>query len=156
MAAGGWFKVVPEGGRLLVEAGGIWTVATLAALDAPLRALAPMGVNEAAIDLAQVEALDTAGAWVLHRTLKQLGERGISTSFARARPEYATLLKQAAHADRQHLAAEPGGHHFHHLLVRVGKGVYDTRGASAGLLSFFGLLCLTIAKSVLKPGRIRF
>ncbi|HUI17835.1 MAG TPA: MlaE family lipid ABC transporter permease subunit [Alphaproteobacteria bacterium] len=153
---GGWFEAKREGGRLVVAAGGRWTVTTLAALDQPLRALAPGGAESVAIDLAALEALDTAGAWVLHRTLKQLSSKGIAADFAHARPEYATLLDQAAHADRRHAPEAPARHPFTDLLVRIGEAAYEARDAAAGLLSFFGLLCLTITRSMLKPARIRF
>jgi phospholipid/cholesterol/gamma-HCH transport system permease protein len=153
---GGWFKAEREGERLVVAAGGRWTVATLATLDQPLRALAPGAAQSVAIDLGALEALDTAGAWVLHRTLTQLSRDGVAASFAHARPEHATLLEQAAHAGGRHGPAARERHAFTELLVRVGKATYEARDAAAGLLSFFGLLCITIGRSVLKPARIRF
>ena len=153
---GGWFEAKREGERLVVAAGGRWTVTTLAALDQPLRALAPGSAASVAIDLAALEALDTAGAWVLHRTLKQLSSKGIAADFAHARPEHTTLLDQAAHADRRHAPVEPAHPAFTALLIRIGEAAYEARDAAAGLLNFFGLLCLTIARSMLKPARIRF
>ena len=153
---GGWFKAEREDDRFLVAAGGRWTTATLAALDAPLRALEAGAAHAVAIDLGEIEALDTAGAWLLHRTLKQLAREGIAASFARTRPEYETLLEQAAHADRPHPPEAPAGHPIINMLVRLGVGAFALRDVAAGLLSFFGLLWLSIARSMLKPARIRF
>ncbi len=153
---GGWFKAEREDDRFLVAAGGRWTTATLAALDAPLRALEAGAAHAVAIDLGEIEALDTAGAWLLHRTLKQLAREGIAGSFARTRPEYTTLLEQAAHADRPHPPEAPAGHPIINMLVRLGIGAFALRDVAAGLLSFFGLLWLSIARSMLKPARIRF
>jgi len=153
---GGWFEAEREGESLTVAAGGRWTVATLAELDQPLRALQPGGARKVAIDLGGLEALDTAGAWVLHRTLRQLARAGIEASFAHARPEHTTLLDQAAHADRAYAPEKLSRRPFSDMLERLGKASYDARDAAAGLLGFFGLLCLTIARSLLRPARIRF
>ena len=57
----GWLEAETGSDRLLIKAGGAWTVASAAVLDAALAALHPAGVRHATIDLSRVEALDTAG-----------------------------------------------------------------------------------------------
>ncbi len=157
MAGGsGWFRTEREGDSLMLAAGGGWTVAALAELDAPLRSLAPGSVHSAVIDLGEVQSLDTAGAWVLHRTLRQLSGRGIAARFARVRPEHAKLLDQAAHADRPHEPLLRERRPFLDLLVRIGKTAFEARDAAVGLLSFFGLLCISILRSLLRPRTIRY
>jgi phospholipid/cholesterol/gamma-HCH transport system permease protein len=153
---GGWFKATREGDRLIVATGGHWTVATLAKLDEPLRDLAPDSIREVVIDLTAIERLDTAGAWVLHRTLKQLAGRGAAASFAGVRPEHQALLAQAERADRPKPPEEPMPGHFVRFVMRIGEGTVSLGHQAHQLLSFYGLLCITLGRSLVRPRRIRF
>jgi len=57
-----------EPGRLVLAAAGTWLVATAAALDRRLRSLELPQGQRVSLDLAAVERLDTAGAWLVLRT----------------------------------------------------------------------------------------
>lgn len=154
--ADGWFKATREGDTYLLATGGSWTVETLEALDAPLRALAPEAAQRVVIDMGKIELLDTAGAWVLHRTKKQLASNGVAARFEHVRPEYAILLAQAEHADRPKppQATEPSSLLL--LVARVGEGTVSAIQQVRNLLGFFGLLCVAIARSLARPKTIRF
>ncbi len=76
--ASGWFKTEREGERLRVIAGGSWETGALAKLDGGLRRLAAEPVRFASIDLSAVDSMDTAGAWVLYRTRRDLRARGVA------------------------------------------------------------------------------
>ena len=69
-----WLNGTRQDDRLLVEAGGRWTLAALPDLDARrARLLADAGGGgRAAIDLGAIQRLDTAGAWLLHRLRMRL------------------------------------------------------------------------------------
>ncbi|MBT4689596.1 MAG: STAS domain-containing protein, partial [Rhodospirillaceae bacterium] len=65
----GWVKVEAGGGEeLLLQVGGIWDARNVTRLDPQLRGLGPAA--NVTLDLSQLERLDTAGAWLLFRTLK--------------------------------------------------------------------------------------
>ena len=79
MTAGGWLTGAREGDHLLIEAGGAWSLDELVGLDAARETLLIAAAAEGAaarIDLAPLEALDTAGAWLLHRLERDLASRG--------------------------------------------------------------------------------
>ena len=152
----GWFKAAREGEALTVAAGGRWTVAALASLDTPLRALDAGASRRVVIDLAAVEHLDTAGAWVLHRTLKQLARDGVDVAFAHVRSDFAPLLAEAERADRPHVLALPEGHPFVRLVARIGRATFAVTHRVRDRVGFFGLTCITIGRSVAHPARIRF
>ncbi|HLI13988.1 MAG TPA: MlaE family lipid ABC transporter permease subunit [Alphaproteobacteria bacterium] len=154
--AAGWFRTARHGEALIVAAGGRWVLSSLAALDRPLRALAPDGSREVVIDLEEVERLDTAGAWVLHRTLAQFARRGMPASFAGVRPEYEALLSEAARADRPHVLETPQGSPLLRLVERVGAATFIVGRQARNLIGFFGLICITIARTLLNPRRLRF
>ena len=68
MSEAAWLGHRMEGGRLQVAIGGGWTVAELAQLDDAGRAMLealPGDAGQARIELGALEALDTAGAWLL-------------------------------------------------------------------------------------------
>ena len=49
------------------------------------------------IDIAQVDRLDTLGAWVLDRTRHDLGAKGLSADFLNASAEHRILLDEVAY-----------------------------------------------------------
>lgn len=152
----GWFKAAREGDALIVAVGGRWTVAELAPLDGPLRALDTGASRRVVIDLGAVERLDTAGAWVLHRTLKQLARDGVAADFAHVRADFEPLLAEAARADRPHIMALPPGHPVMRFVARVGRATLVVVDRVRDRVGFFGLTCITAGRSVVHPARIRF
>ncbi len=84
----------------LALAGG-WTVETSRAAERQAEDLidAASGAKNATIDLAGVAHLDTAGAWLIDRAQAQLAAAGITTAYARARPEHTILLQEAHYRD---------------------------------------------------------
>ncbi len=79
-----------DGWRLVLE--GSWTTASIAAVDPRLRALKLPDRGPASIDLRAVERLDTAGAWLVHRTELLLAERGIVAEISAATPAQMRLV----------------------------------------------------------------
>lgn len=152
----GWFKTRREGDILLVAAGGAWTIPALASLDQSLRVLARDSCREVVIDLAEVERLDTAGAWVLHRTLVQLAGHDIPARFAHVRSEHAALLAQAEHAGHAQAPMERPPIAPIRFLMKIGEATVAIGIDARNLLGFFGFLCTSILRSLLRPGRIRF
>ncbi|MCK5276298.1 MAG: ABC transporter permease, partial [Alphaproteobacteria bacterium] len=61
----GWIREGTTGGRLVLAAGGGWTVAGAATLEGLVAALEPGAVRDVAFDLTEISALDTAGVWLL-------------------------------------------------------------------------------------------
>ena len=81
----------------LVRAKGAWTVRLVRDLDGPLREISPKRARgrDAVIDLTGLTRLDTAGAWLLHRTSEQLRIAGLRVSYRGETPEIRTLLDVA-------------------------------------------------------------
>lgn len=79
LADGGWR--IAAAGRWTLE----WATAASDALD---RAPKPPGGAAVRLDLAQVDALDTVGAYLLNRLAERLGADGHAVSVAGLRPEH--------------------------------------------------------------------
>ena len=88
-----WLRTSAERERFLLTAGGSWTIHQAAAVDSALRAVAFDGVRRAVFDLSQVTGFDSAGAWLLYRTLQELQGRGIATETSGLADSYQPLLK---------------------------------------------------------------
>lgn len=108
--AKGWLKFAGrEGGGHLLQAGGHWDARNVTRLDQELRRL-PTGLQtpstllptvDLTLDLAAVERLDTAGAWLLYRTLKECRAAGGGAAYAGLTPAYAAMLETVAANDQQ-------------------------------------------------------
>jgi phospholipid/cholesterol/gamma-HCH transport system permease protein len=154
MAEAGWIASGEAAEGWTLRAGGRWTVATAAGLDRRLRELAPPE-GPARIDLAAVEALDSAGAWLLHRTKRAWAERGLSADFVNVDPAIAGLLARVVESDQPVTMTRPAAGALVRMLAHVGEATLAALREGRDLLGFFGLTALVTAKTVLRPGRLR-
>ncbi len=88
------FAVSEERGSLVLAADGEWLVATAGELDRRLRALELPKDRQVTLDLAGIDRLDTAGAWLLLRTEHDLTTRGNAVELRNLQPDFAPLLDQ--------------------------------------------------------------
>ena len=72
----GWLKHREDAGKVIITAGGDWDVRQSVALDAELQTIPHKPGAEVTIDLREITRLDTAGAWLLHRTIKNYKQSG--------------------------------------------------------------------------------
>src|SRR3954452_14110780 len=70
---------------LVLRIEGDWLLATVAELDRRLRALDLPSGRQVMLDLAGIERLDPAGAWLLKRTDKELASLGNAVAVANLR-----------------------------------------------------------------------
>jgi phospholipid/cholesterol/gamma-HCH transport system permease protein len=146
-----------EAGALILRAQGNWLVGTAAELDRRLNALDLPTRQQVTLDLAEVERLDTTGAWLLLRTEHALAERGNSVALANVRASFAPLIDQI----RTRGGAAPLPHPVppHHTLVgfvaRIGEISVGIVHRGYSILGFGGLVFVTIAQLFWRPGRLR-
>ena len=142
---------------LVFQAEGDWLLATAAELDRRLRALELPSGREVVLDLAGVERLDTAGAWLLKRTDNELAALGNAVTLANVRTNLAPLLEQVW----THGAAQPLPHPVpaHHTLAgfvaRIGEVSVLLMRRAYSITGFFGLVMLTFVDLVRHPRRLR-
>ncbi len=102
------------------------------------------------IDLSQVERMDTVGAWLVYRTVrdrqaKVIGATGDETS----------LLKEVGDFDapsRVRPEEKPG---FSRMLYELGEWVTDIGKTFVGLLGFLGAVLIAFANIIRRPKRFR-
>lgn len=110
--------------------------------------------DRAWLDLAHVERLDTAGAWLIDRTRQAFEQKGIATEFAGARPEFATLLKEA-HYRPWHTTRRPSGSWLFGHLADIGEGVVASGLDLWNGIGFLGEVVTKTLRLVLDPRRWR-
>jgi phospholipid/cholesterol/gamma-HCH transport system permease protein len=154
--AAGWLKTEAADGILRVVAGGAWETAALGPLDAGLRRLVPGAARDARIDLGAVESLDTAGAWVLYRTVRDLRAHGVAAEIVGARPAHATLIERIARSDQGPAPRRPHPNPMVALLERTGRALVHALAEMGGLLSFLGVSATAQVRVWVHPRRIRF
>jgi len=147
----------PEPDALVLRAEGDWLVATAAELDRRLRALALPQGRRVMLDLAGIERLDTAGAWLVLRTEYDLAARGNAVELHNLRASFTPLIDQV----RGRGTGPPLPHPVpsHHTLLgfvaRIGEVTLRLMRRGYAILGFFGLVMITLAQLVRHPRRLR-
>ncbi|MBT7667581.1 MAG: MlaE family lipid ABC transporter permease subunit [Rhodospirillaceae bacterium] len=150
----GWVKVEAGGGEeLLLQVGGIWDARNVTRLDPQLRGLGPAA--NITLDLSQLERLDTAGAWLLFRTLKEYRNRGGRAEVTGLTTSIEAMLEQVAANDTPAEIEPPRPNALRAMVEDVGGGAVDVVIEAKQQIAFLGLLLETLARSIRHPSRLR-
>jgi phospholipid/cholesterol/gamma-HCH transport system permease protein len=153
-----WLDHRMDGGRLQFAIGGGWTVTELAQLDHAGRAMLealPGDASQARIELGALEALDTAGAWLLCWIQAGLAERGWQVKLAGADPVKAALLAEIGRLQPRPALPPPRLNPFVRLLAHLGASTLSACDEARRLLSFYGETIVTLGRLALHPRRLR-
>jgi phospholipid/cholesterol/gamma-HCH transport system permease protein len=104
----------------------------------------------ATIDLGDIERIDTVGAWVVERLVRQTGASLIGES-----PEAATLIDAVAHADQPVRIHAERVSPMVRWVERVGEAVVRITGEFLQLVAFFGETLRGAAHLLRHPSRLR-
>src|SRR5438067_613497 len=110
-------------------------------------AAAPDGMT---IDLAGVDRIDTVGAWVVYRAVRDRGAR-----LEGASPEVRSLIDQLAQADRPVRVRPETRGALLVLLAEIGAAIAETGQTLFGLVSFFGATLIGLGNVIRRPRRFR-
>jgi phospholipid/cholesterol/gamma-HCH transport system permease protein len=136
-----------------VRCAGTWTVRGIAPVEQRLAALASSDTGKCVIDISAVTALDTAGAWLLHRTIRALEQRGAAVRTSGLRAEFKTLLELiAARAEM----AEPVTPVKVGFLESIGQQSWQSLYSLSGMVAFIGESAIAFLRSLTQPKRIRW
>lgn len=150
-----WFKTDRVGDTLVLSVGGNWVIPTLADLDLRLRALTPGPVRKARFDLKSLGRLDTAGAWVLHRTRRDLSIQGVVVEIEGATPAHETMFRCVEAGERDQDLELPHVPTMIHLAEEAGRGTIQALRQLADLLEFLGETVVATLRVSAHPARVR-
>src|SRR3982750_4439914 len=102
------------------------------------------------IDLSEIERMDTVGAWIIYRTVRDRGAKVIGAS-----RDEVSLLKQVGEFDVPPRVVPDEPHNFMAGLRELGEWVAEAGSTLIGLLGFFGSTLIGFANVIRRPKRFR-
>ncbi len=146
-----------SGTLLSLALAGDWTVASDSALEEAAAGIitACAGKTTVVLDLSKVEAMDTAGAWVIDRARSRLADAGVTATIAHRDSSQQLLMKEAEYRDFS-AKAPPKGFAVVDVLADVGASVSGAARDLAGGVAFLGQVVATFARALVQPSRLRF
>jgi phospholipid/cholesterol/gamma-HCH transport system permease protein len=131
------------------------TIADIAGLVAPLRAILPSGTS-LTIDLSDIECIDTTGAWLIHRLLADWTAAGIPTKLENASPDAVRLIAEVAANDVPVNIHPPAINPVLARLERIGRAVVHAAGNIGNFLAFLGHTMLVLGETIIGRRRLRW
>jgi len=142
-------------GSLTLTAAGEWLVETAVDIDRRLRGLAMPRERRVTIDLSGVERLDSAGAWLLLRTERDLAARGNAVEIRNLRPSFLPLVAQVRAAGVEAPAPHPPSHYtFIGYLGRIGEISVGLLTRTRNILGFLGVVSVVAVQLIRHPRRL--
>jgi phospholipid/cholesterol/gamma-HCH transport system permease protein len=140
----------------MLTAGGDWTIRQAATVDGALRAVPVDGARRALFDLSQVSGFDTAGAWLISRTMESLKAQGIATETTGLAASYAPLLKvvdaaKESAAERPHILRT----RWLAMVEHIGEATVEFFAEGKALLSFYGMTVMAYFGLLRRPRSVR-
>ena len=137
---------------------GVWTAFTVGKVDKALRELKSDDISsELSLDVSQLEDFDTAGAYVVDRTLRQLGAlAGDQANIVGDTLSVRSLLKTVNVAKPENIIPPQKKHGLHEMAENLGHGLVDALKEGWGILEFVGEAFSTVFSLMLNPKRIRW
>lgn len=145
-----------DGNVLTLRFRGDWSVSTAADTDRELRRLGAVKDGIARIDVSGVERLDTAGAWLIDRTRRQLEAGGASVTIDGASADHDILLERMTGLVREAPPEPPRYSRLSRLLHGTGVVAAETVAEIVDLVGFLGAATVAAARATVDPRRIRF
>lgn len=148
-----------EGDRPRLALSGAWVVTSIADLDETLRDFSQTHSETALaeLDLSALDSVDTAGAYLIDRTLR--GFAGGAPVMVGASAGATALLAQARTLATQPESApsvHEEGHGFIDLLERTGRNAEHMWQELMETLSFLGATLVAISSVVWRPAKMRW
>ena len=136
---------------------GFWTARGIGPIEHQLESIRLASRTDAIADGTRIEALDTAGAWVLHKLLMRLRGGDVIVTVRGLRPRFAKLLDVVAQqiADE---AAKPVPAPIPSLTVveRIGRSTEAVLSETVVLLAFIGESAYALGGCFRQPARFRW
>jgi phospholipid/cholesterol/gamma-HCH transport system permease protein len=136
-----------------IRCAGAWIVQGIARLERQLDALAGFDQENMIIDGSAISALDTSGAWLLHRTIRRLEQRGRTVSIDGLQPEFSTLFQLVASRAAPPEITPPA---IPGLMESIGRQSWYGVLNVFRMLSFIGESGIILLRSLIQPSRIRW
>ncbi len=150
-----WASARVEDGLLIVSLGGPWVTKHIGRKQARLAQIDARGARRARIDVGALAALDTAGAWLIHRATQRLAEQGLATEIEGADAAAVSLIETARRFDVPYPQTPETGSGVLAMVARVGRATIEISGQAVRLVNYLGLTVVVLLRLLVQPWRIR-
>ena len=155
----GWVKTARQDDTGLLFCGGDWRLPAMAELDRVLRdGLARLGGEPPArvrVVLDKLAELDTAGAWLIVRTIRALEAGGSEVRLIDAQKHHAELIERIQRIEPEPCPVPGKDHPILRFLIHVGETTINVFQESGRFLSFAGAVTIAFLRQLVQPRRIR-
>lgn len=138
----------------IVRCGGSWVLKGISSLELRLATLIWPEAKSLQFNVADIVALDTAGAWLLHRTIRRLEAGGCAVMLQGQKPQHEALLNAMKPVEL--FPDEVSATHQMNWLGRLGYATWPHVQQLVWMLAFFGESIMVLIRSVANPSRIRW
>lgn len=136
---------------------GYWTARGIGSIQHEIAAVDLTGVTSVTLDGAGIEALDTAGAWLIQSLLTQLRDSGVVATLRGLRARFDALLAVVAQQAEGHRAEDaPPPPRRPTAYARLGARTEALVTDAQALLTFVGESAVALAGCVAQPERFRW
>ena len=153
------FRIELRGTAFCLVATGSWTVREAADLDRGLKKLRvpipPTPDFTGEMDIAGIEQLDTAGAWLLQRTVRLWEARGLRTRFTGTTESFDILLDEVNRRSSQDRPAVESSGQISRLIADWSRAASLVGREAILLTGFLGTLTSTFLRIASQPWRFR-
>lgn len=145
-----------EGDRLRLAGAGAWTSANARRLEALIDSTARRhrGAKTVAIDMANVERLDTFGAWLLERLVRAFSARGADTQVIGLKEDYRALMDELRGVKLDEGHGKRGGQ-LTYALASIGVSIVSVANTLASIVNMIGALTVALLRIMVNPRRLR-
>ncbi len=144
----------PQGARTLRLAGAL-TVAAIGDVVPGLDALRPDG-RDLTIDIGAVDRIDTTGAWLVHKLLRDWEKSGHPARLDHASPDAQRLIDQVAANDKPAARRPPHRHRAVERLEKIGGAVVRSVDTLGEFLGFLGQTLVTLFQTIFERRPLRW
>ena len=145
-----------EKGWRVLALSGRWTTDSLAGQGAALAEAAATAGEQVRLDISEVEALDSAGAWLVCRTLDELDRPAAKIELVGGDAEQRSLIDTMGRYRVGHQAEPSSENAINRVLIRTGKATYEACAEARDLIAFLGHAVVVFGRTIVNPGRLRF
>ncbi len=131
--------------RLAVS--GPMTIAHIADVVEPLRAIAPTG-SALVIDLAGIDSIDTTGAWIIHRLMATWSAAGVPATVENASEDARRLIAEVTSNDIEVALRPLAGNPVTARLSRIGAAVVAMSDNIGSFLGFLGQTMVVLLQTL--------
>jgi phospholipid/cholesterol/gamma-HCH transport system permease protein len=150
-----WFETETRDRRRIIRIGGRWTLAAVPALERRLGKLTESELP-ATLDLAGIEQLDTAGAWLIGRLRQRLSGKGGEAEIEGLPADFAPLYDRVSKAAEQPILPPEPRSVLADFVAGLGAAAIAMGKEAVALLNFLGIVVVTVGRVAVRPRRLRF